>query len=91
MRYAELHARGISHLTIPAQFEIAMEETEKMSVYAQDDRNAAREEFDKLREMFDRAMDNEETGEEVRNRISGRIRELERAVNNMEELAQNQD
>lgn len=79
------------HLTVLAQFEIAMEETEKMSVYAQDDRNAAREEFDKLREMFDKAVDNEETGEEVRNRISGRIRELERAVNNMEELAQNQD
>lgn len=68
-----------------------MEETEGNTVYAQDDRDAAREEFDKLKEMFEAAVANAETGEEVQRRIGSRIRELENAVKNMEELAQEHD
>lgn len=62
-----------------------------MSVYAEDDRGAAREELDKLRAMFDEAVADPETGEEIKSRVGQRIRELDNAVKNMEEMAQNQD
>lgn len=62
-----------------------------MSVYAEEDRGAAREELDKLQEMFKSAIADPSTGEEVRGRIGQRIRELESAVKAMEELAINQD
>lgn len=73
------------------QFEIAHEETEKMSVYAEEDRKAAREELDKLQEMFKRAASDPTTGGEIRSRVGHRIRELDNAVAAMEELAMNQD
>lgn len=80
-------------LTKYMQFEIAMEETEKVSVYAEDDRKAAREELDKLKAAFKEIVEgpDREVGEEVKRRVGGRIRELENAVQNMEELAMNQD
>jgi hypothetical protein len=70
-----------------------MEETEKMTVYAEDDRQAAREELDKLTKMLTDVVDGEdkELGEEIKKRVGGRIRELENAVKNMEELAMHQD
>lgn len=75
------------------QFEIAMEETEKMTVYAQEDRDAAREELDKLEAAYKEVVEgpDKEIGEEVRRRVGPRIRELSSAVAAMEELAQNQD
>ena len=59
-------------------------------MYAADDRAAAREELGKLREAFNTAVrdaEDEETGKEITRRVEQRIRELERAVEAMEELA----
>lgn len=70
-----------------------MEETEKMTVYAQDDRDAAREELDKLEAAYKEVVDgsDKELGEEIKRRVGPRIRELSSAVAAMEELAQHQD
>ena len=76
-----------------AQFEIAAEETEKMTVYAQDDREAAREELENLKAAYKKIIDDSDQGvaQEVQLRIGQRIRELDNAVQALEELAQNQD
>jgi len=74
------------YATAKDEFEIASEETDKKTVYAADDRAAAKEELEKLKEAFERAV-GEEGGEEVRTRVGGRVRELERAVEAMEERA----
>lgn len=74
------------YATAKDEFEIASEETSKKTVYAADDRAAAQEELAKLKAAFEKAVA-EEGGEEVRTRVGGRIRELERAVEAMEEMA----
>lgn len=81
------------YATAQDEFEIAMEETEKMSVYAEEDRNAAREELTKVQEAYKAVADGPDTqlAEEVKRRIGQRIRELEHGVAAMEEMAQNQD
>lgn len=72
---------------------MAMEETEKMTVYAEDDRKAAREELDKLNEMYTNTIagPDKELAEEIKRRVGGRIRELQSAVEHMEEMAIHQD
>lgn len=69
------------------------EETEKVSVYAEDDRKAAREELTRVQEAYKSAVEgpDEQLAEEVKRRVGQRIRELEQGVAAMEELAQNQD
>jgi len=64
-----------------------------MTVYAEDDRAAAREELTKLQEAYKAVVEgpDKEMGEEVKRRIGQRIRELENAVTAMEEMAMNQD
>jgi len=81
------------YATAQDEFEIAMEETEKMSVYAEEDRKAAREELGKVQEAYRKAVEGEDAGvaEEVRRRVGQRIRELEQGVVGMEEMAMNQD
>ncbi|KAK0942464.1 hypothetical protein LTR29_006050 [Friedmanniomyces endolithicus] len=81
------------YATAQDEFEIAMEETEKMSVYAEEDRKAAREELGKVQEAYRKAVEGEDSAvaEEVRRRVGQRIKELEQGVLGMEELAQNQD
>lgn len=81
------------YATARDEFEIAAEETEKVSVYAQDDRDAAREELTKVQEAYREVVEgsDREIAEEVKRRIGQRIRELENAVLAMEEMAQNQD
>ncbi|PVH82079.1 hypothetical protein DL98DRAFT_514152 [Cadophora sp. DSE1049] len=69
------------------EFEISTEETEKKSVYAQADREAAREELDKLKEMYEKALQGSDA-EEIKSRIGNRIRELDHAVQALEESAQ---
>lgn len=69
---------------------MAMEETEGNTVYAPDDREAAREEFDKFKKAYETSLKGP-SGAEIESRIGTRVRELENAVKNMEELAQNQD
>ena len=70
-----------------------MEETEKQTVYAEDDRQAAREELTKVQDAYKSIVDGPDAdlAEEVKRRIGQRIRELEAAVKNMEEFAMNQD
>ncbi|APA12904.1 predicted protein [Sclerotinia sclerotiorum 1980 UF-70] len=68
------------------EFEIASEETSKNSVYAADDRAAAAEELQKLKEMYGTAIAGE-YGEEIQRRVGQRVRELEQGVLAMEERA----
>lgn len=70
-----------------------MEETEKVSVYAEEDRKAAREELTKVQEAYKSVVDgpDEQLASEVKSRIGQRIRELEAGVVRMEEMAMNQD
>ncbi|KAK5163125.1 uncharacterized protein LTR77_010909 [Saxophila tyrrhenica] len=79
--------------TAQDEFEIAMEETEKVSVYAEEDRKAAREELNKVQEAYRAVVEgpDQELGAEIKRRIGQRIRELEQGVGAMEEMAQNQD
>lgn len=92
---ADARIEEITELYATAQdeFEIAMEETEKQTVYAQDDRNAAREELEKVLEAYRAVVEGEdrELAEEVRRRIGQRVRELEMGVVRMEEMAQEHD
>lgn len=81
---------GIIHNTDSrAQFEIAVEETEKKTVYAADDRSAAAEELKKLVDMFEAAMKEEsaEVTAEIKSRVGQRIRELDGAIKGLEESA----
>jgi len=71
------------YATARDEFEIASEETDKKSVYAAEDRDAARDELNVLKEMYEQALQSE-AGEEIRGRVGQRIRELDNAVQEME-------
>ncbi|KAJ4518033.1 hypothetical protein HRR83_003510 [Exophiala dermatitidis] len=75
--------------TAKDEFEIAAEETEKKTVYAADDREAAQEALKALKDAFEKAVkeSNPEVGKEIQSRVGQRIRELENAVKAMEEMA----
>jgi hypothetical protein len=75
------------------EFEIAAEETEKNTTYAEDDRAAAREELDKLLDYYNGIIEGGDraVAEEVKRRAGQRIRELEQAVVAMEESASHGD
>lgn len=75
-----------SYATAKDEFEIASEETDKKTVYAADDRAAAKEELAKFKEAYEKAIESAD-GEQIKNRIGSRVRELERAVEAMEEKA----
>jgi hypothetical protein len=81
------------YATAQDEFEIAMEETEKATVYAEDDRNAAREELTKLQNAYQAIVEgsDQHLAEEVKRRVGQRIRELEQGVAAMEELAMQHD
>jgi hypothetical protein len=72
---------------------MAMEETENKTIYAEADREAAREELTKVQEAYRGIVEGPDTelAEEVKRRIGQRIRELEAGVKNMEDIAMNQD
>ncbi|KAM0716130.1 hypothetical protein Q7P37_008644 [Cladosporium fusiforme] len=92
---ADARIEEITELYATAQdeWEIAMEETEKNTTYAEDDRAAAREELDKVLQAYRAVVDGEdrELAEEVRRRIGQRVRELEMGVVRMEEMALEHD
>lgn len=75
--------------TAKDEFEIAAEETEKKTVYAADDREAAKEALDTLKAAYERALKESEpdVAKEVQSRTGPRIRELENAFTAMEEMA----
>lgn len=81
------------YATAQDEFEIAMEETEKQTVYAEDDRAAAREELENVKRVFEEVVEgsDRELAEEVQRRIGQRVRELEAGVQRMEEMALEQD
>ena len=81
------------YATAQDEFEIAMEETEKVSVYAEEDRKAAREELTRVQEAYKSVVNGPDSqlADEVKRRIGQRIRELEHGVAAMEEMAMNQD
>lgn len=64
-----------------------------MTVYAQDDRDAAREELTKLQEAYKSVVEgpDQQLAKSVEGRVGQRIRELENAVVAMEEMAKGQD
>ena len=66
-----------------------MEETEKKTVYAADDRAAAQDELKKLKDAYEHAINqsNPEVATQIRERVGQRIRELDHAVTAMEESA----
>ncbi|KAI9806279.1 MAG: hypothetical protein M1825_006394 [Sarcosagium campestre] len=63
-------------------FEMALEETEKKTVYARDDRAAVREALSQLQTTYTNAVQQSEPSisSEIRSRVGDRIRELEAAV-----------
>ncbi|EXJ96357.1 hypothetical protein A1O1_01483 [Capronia coronata CBS 617.96] len=77
------------YATARDEFEIAAEETEKKTVYAADDREAAQEALQTLKDAFEKAVKegDPEVGKEIQSRVGQRIRELENAVKAMEEMA----
>jgi hypothetical protein len=77
------------YATAKDEFEIASEETDKKTVYAADDREAAREALIILKDAFEKASKESapDVAKEVLSRVGPRIRELENAVNAMEEKA----
>lgn len=74
------------YATARDEFEIATEETEKKTTYAESDRQAAREELDKLKAMYEEASKGP-FGDEVVRRVGGRIREIDAAVVELERRA----
>jgi len=79
--------------TAKDEFEIASEETDKNTTYAQDDREAAREELDKLLEYYGRVVSESDDviGQEVKRRVGHRIRELKAGIEALEERALEHD
>ncbi|OAP62132.1 hypothetical protein AYL99_04335 [Fonsecaea erecta] len=77
------------YATAKDEFEIAAEETEKKTVYAADDREAAADALKMLQEAFQKALKetSPEVSKEIQGRVGPRIRELENAVKAMEEMA----
>lgn len=86
--YAEARSNS-THSLSEEQFEIAVEETEKNTVYAPDDRAAAATEMARLREIYEAALSQQpaQIAEEIKRRVGGRIRELDEAIKGLEESA----
>lgn len=77
------------YATAKDEFEIASEETEKKTVYAADDREAAQEALQLLKEGYEKAVkeSDPEVAKEVQSRVGQRIRELQAGIEAMEERA----
>ena len=75
------------------EFEMAAEETEKKTIYASDDREAAKDVLNTLKEAYQKAVKEArpEVAKEITGRVGQRIRELENAVTAMEERAMHDD
>lgn len=76
------------YATAKDEFEIAAEETEKKSTYGPEDREAAHQAFAVLKAAYEAAVrEAGGGGKEVEGRVGARIRELEAALRNMDEMA----
>ncbi|KAK6361832.1 hypothetical protein TWF730_005546 [Orbilia blumenaviensis] len=69
------------------EFEIAVEETSKNTIYARDDRETAREEFEKFKSAYEDAVagSSEEEAVEIKRRVGQRLREMESAMETLNE------
>jgi hypothetical protein len=78
-----------------AKLQIATEETKENTVYAADDRAAARDEFDKLKDLYEQYMVGEglsqQAKEDVDRRIGRKIKEIEGALRKLEDDAAEKD
>lgn len=72
-----------------SQFEMAVEETEKKTMYAAEDRDAAKEAVKQLKEAYEKSLkqSSPQVAQEIRARVSQRIRELDNANTALEESA----
>lgn len=79
--------------TAKDELDLAWEETEKKTVYAEDDRQAAFDELKNTLELYREAIQNSpaEIGKEIQDRIGQRMRELENGFQRLEELVQESD
>lgn len=68
---------------------MAAEETAEKTVYASDDREAAKDAIKQLIDAYNKAiqLSSPEVAEEIRGRVSQRIRELDNAYTLLEESA----
>jgi hypothetical protein len=75
------------YATAKDEFEIAVEETEKKTLYASNDRAAAKDALQLLKDEYQKAVQESspDVAQEVTNRVGQRIRELENAVTALEE------
>jgi hypothetical protein len=69
---------------------MAAEETENKTVYAAEDRDAAKEALKQLKDAYEKSLklSSPQVAEEIRARVSQRIRELDNANVALEESAQ---
>ncbi|KAK6528948.1 hypothetical protein TWF694_004175 [Orbilia ellipsospora] len=69
------------------EFEIAVEETAKNTIYASEDRETAREELEKFKSAYEEAISSSspEDGQEIKRRVGQRLRELDSAVETLNE------
>jgi hypothetical protein len=81
------------YATARDEFEIAAEETTSNTVYAEEDRTAAKKELEKLQKVYSDTINgsDKQLADEVKKRVGQRIRELENAMQAMEDMARNQD
>jgi hypothetical protein len=74
---------------------LASEETEENTIYAADDRAAAKEELEKLKQALADIVEGSDypvhVREEVNKRVAHRVRELDHAFKALEEKAMHQD
>jgi len=77
------------YATAKDEFEIAAEETEKKTIYAEDDRAAAQEELKKLKDAYQSHLNQSDpqVSAEIQRRVGQRIRELDNAMKALEESA----
>lgn len=75
------------------EFEMAMEETEANSSYAEEDRKAARDELVKVQAAYKKVVEGSDAdlARELERKLGGKLLELEQSVTALEQLAINQD
>jgi len=77
------------------ELQIAAEETKENTVYAADDRAAAKDEFNKLKDLYEQYMVGEslsqQAKDEVDRRIGRKLKEIEETLRKLEDEAADKD
>jgi len=81
--------------TAMEELQIAAEETKENTVYAADDRAAAKDEFNKLKDLYEQYMVGEslsqQAKDEVDRRIGRKLKEIEETLRKLEDEAADKD